>query len=163
MFNFRWRRSKPSPATTAALHGAIDGANAKAVAALLASGADPNAKNERGVTVGRSGAVQSIRIPTHRHPVTEHRPGEAAAQPSGDTAPSHAHEPESAAQSQGLRLPQPEPLVPPRKCHVPEALALLPELSPSSIDVCPVVQLDRSAKGPASAFRPATAKLRRTT
>lgn len=50
MFNFRRRRPKPSPATTAALHRAIDGANAEAVAALLASGADPNAKNEHGDT-----------------------------------------------------------------------------------------------------------------
>ena len=50
MFNFRWRRPKPSLATTAALHRAIDGANAEAVAALLASGADPNAKNEDGHT-----------------------------------------------------------------------------------------------------------------
>lgn len=50
MFNFRWRGPKPSPATTAALHRAIDGANAEAVTALLASGADPNAENERGET-----------------------------------------------------------------------------------------------------------------
>ena len=45
---FRWGRLKRSPATTAALHGAIDAANVEAVAALLASGADPNAQKGHG-------------------------------------------------------------------------------------------------------------------
>lgn len=87
----------------------------EAVSALLASGAEPNAKNERGETPLQS-AVE-----------------------------------DGSAEIIAALL------------EAEAALAQLPELSRSLIDVCPVVQLDRSAKGPAFMFRPATAKLRPTT